>query len=72
MIDYGARRCGGRYRTQIDFRAGRGSDHHRQRQHHRDAGDRQYRLHQRPGLDVLAHRQSEVLLGEPESGVVDV
>lgn len=41
-----------------------------QREHTTHDGDD--RLHHRPGLDRLPHGQAEVLLHEPETGVVDV
>jgi uncharacterized protein with PQ loop repeat len=48
------------------------SNHQAEQQHDDQAGDRQYGLHDRPRLDGLADAHPEVLLDQPEAGVVDV
>ena len=52
--------------------AGDRSDHQVEHQHEDQPADRDDRLHQRPGLDGLADVEAEVLLDQPEAGVVDV
>ena len=47
-------------------------DHEPEQQHEDQPADREHRLHQRPRLDGLADREAEVLLDQPEAGVVDV
>ena len=54
------------------FRALLASEHQRQPVGQGQADDRDHRLHHRPGLDRLPHGQPEVLLDQPEAGVVDV
>jgi uncharacterized protein with PQ loop repeat len=48
------------------------SYHQAEQQHDDQTGDRQYGLHDRPRLDGLADAHPEVLLHQPEAGVVDV
>src|SRR4029078_6306600 len=76
--------CTGTKRTLIDtnetshppyrgeLRARRSLNHDPEQQHQHQPGDRQHCLHDRPRLDGLTHRHTEILLDEPETGVVEV
>lgn len=43
-----------------------------EQQHHRESDNRDQRFHHRPRLERLAHTHTEILLDQPESGVVHV